>query len=71
MEYEYEGKLTEDNHREMDAFLANVLDWYKTGEIPIGGAVAGLAHVMAALDIDNTEEAVAWFKEANKTYFGG
>ena len=67
----YEGKLTEDNHREMDAFLEKVLDWYKSGEITRRSAVAGLAHVMAALDIGNTEEAVAWFNEADQSYFSG
>ena len=64
-----EGSLTEKDHVAMDVFLAKVLDWYKSGEITRDSAVGGLAHVIAALDNDNHGEAVAWFNQADSSYF--
>lgn len=63
------GNLTEKDHLAMDSFLKKVLDWYKSGEITRSSAIGGLAHVMTALDIGNTGEAVAWFTKADTSYF--
>jgi O-phosphoseryl-tRNA(Cys) synthetase len=63
------GNLSTKDHQSMDSFLEKVLDWYKTGEITRDDAVGGLAHVMAALDIGNTGEAVAWFERADPSDF--
>lgn len=56
-------KLTSRDHQKMDVFLGNVLDDYKAGHITKVAAVNGLAHVMAALDIDNYGEVRAWFEQ--------
>jgi len=53
------GNLTEKDHKSLDAFLVRVLDAYKNEKITRTEAVEGLAHVMAALDKQNTGEAVA------------
>ena len=58
--------LTSRDHQNMDAFLGHVLDDYKAGEITKDEAVGALAHVMAALDIGNTTEAVNWFEQGRK-----
>ena len=50
----------------MDAFLGQVLDDYKAGEITKAQAVGALAHVMAALDLDNYDEARSWFEQGRK-----
>lgn len=55
------NELTTLDHQNMDAFLSDVLDDYKNGVITKNQAIAGLAHVMAALDRDNYEEARTWF----------
>lgn len=60
------ANLSASDHVNMDAFLGHVLDDYKTGEITKEEAVGALAHVMAALDIGNTGEAVNWFKQGRK-----
>ena len=59
--------LTDQDHRQMDAFLGRVLDDYKSGAITKEGAVGALAHVMAALDLDNYSEARAWFAHGRKS----
>ena len=46
----HNGYLSNNDHKDMDAFLARVLDAYKEGEISRSSAVGGLAHVMATLD---------------------
>lgn len=61
--------LTNQNHNEMDDFLKRVLEGYKNEEITIESAIDGLAHVMAALDIGNTGEAVSWFKSEGLSFF--
>ncbi|OXX57695.1 hypothetical protein B9J80_00215 [Vibrio sp. V12_P9A6T4] len=63
--------LTSKNHKEMDDFLEKVLDGYKNGSLTKSEAINGLAHVMAALDINNTQEAVSWFNQANLEFFKG
>lgn len=50
----------------MDAFLGHVLDDFKAGEITKAQAIGGLAHVMAALDLDNYSEARSWFEQGRK-----
>ena len=61
--------LTDKNHKEMDSLLSRVLDGYKNGDISKSEAISGLAHVMAALDIDNTQEAVSWFNQDGLQFF--
>ena len=53
----------------MDDFIGRVLDAYKDGVITKKSAVAGIAQVMAALDIQNTSEAVSWFNQEGVEYF--
>lgn len=60
------AELTDRDHRHMDAFLADVLDDYKFGAISKERAVGALAHVMAALDLDNYPEARMWFLQGRK-----
>lgn len=64
-----EGNLTDKDHAEMDGFLVRVLDAYKDGKLSRTEAVSGLAHVMAALDIRNTQEAVLWFRQDGVKFF--
>lgn len=61
-----EGKLTDRDHTNMDAFLGYVLDDYKAGEITKVQALGALAHVMAALDLDNYDEARSCFEQGRK-----
>lgn len=63
------GNLSEKEHESMDDFLARVLDAYKDGNISRNEAVAGLAHVMAALDIGNPIEAISWFNQDGVSFF--
>lgn len=58
--------LTDRDHRNMDAFLGAVVDDYKAGVITKEQAVGGLAHVMAALDLDNYGEVRSWFEQGRK-----
>lgn len=64
------GKLSDQDHKNMDAFLGHVLDDYKSGEITKSEAVSGLAHVIAAIDIGNHGEAVNWFEQGRKLIRG-
>ena len=66
---EQEGSLKNRDHKAMDAFLGRVLDAYKNGEISKSSAIGGLAHVMAALDIRNTAEALSWFSQKGVSFF--
>lgn len=66
---EQKGSLTNKDHKAMDAFLGRVLDAYKNGEISKSSAIGGLAHVMAALDIRNTGEALSWFNQEGVNFF--
>ncbi|GFZ68792.1 hypothetical protein PSE10B_53140 [Pseudomonas amygdali pv. eriobotryae] len=56
-------ELNNGDHENMDAFLGHVLDAYKSGKITKETGVGALAHVMAALDQDNYEEARSWFRQ--------
>lgn len=56
------AELTNRDHQKMDAFLEHVLDEYKFGAINKERAVGALAHVMAALDLDNYTEVRSWFE---------
>ncbi|HAT2580634.1 TPA: hypothetical protein I8273_004636 [Aeromonas hydrophila] len=58
--------LTNQDHQNMEAFLGHVLDDYKAGALDRTKAVTGLVQVMAALDLDNYDEARSWFKEGRK-----
>lgn len=60
------ASLTTKDHKNMDAFLGHVLEDFKAGEITKEEAIGALAHVMAALDIGNTAEAVNWFEQGRK-----
>lgn len=55
-------ELTARDHINMDAFLGHVLDDYKSGAITKEDAIGALAHVMAALDLDNYDEARSLFE---------
>jgi len=59
-------ELTDRDHQNMDAFLGHVLEDFKSGVISKDRAVGALAHVMAALDLDNYEEARSWFEQGRK-----
>jgi hypothetical protein len=61
-----EGKLTDKDHADMDAFLGFLLDDFKSGAITKATAAGTLVHVITAVDIDNHEEARRWFKEGRK-----
>lgn len=61
-----DGNLTERDHDNMDAFLSHVLDDYKSGTLTKEQAVSGLAHVMAALDKNNTGEVRVWLEQGHK-----
>ncbi|MCU7927522.1 MAG: hypothetical protein KZQ97_13905 [Candidatus Thiodiazotropha sp. (ex Dulcina madagascariensis)] len=58
--------LTTKDHANMKAFLGHVLDDYKSGVITKEQAIAGIAHTMAALDLDNYEEARHWLEQGRK-----
>lgn len=60
------AELTAHDHKNLDAFLGHVLDDYKSGAITKEQAVGGLAHVMAALDMDNYPEARKWLEQGRK-----
>ena len=66
----HDGKLTDQDHRNMDHMPERVLDAYKAGQLTRAQVVDGLAHAMAALDVGNTPEAVNWFKQDGVSYFG-
>lgn len=59
-------ELTSRDHKNMDAFLGAVLEDFKAGVITKEQAVGGLAHVMAALDLDNYGEARSWLEQGRK-----
>ncbi len=59
-------KLTSADHQNMEAFLGAVLDDYRDGQLAKAQAVGGLAHVMAALNLGNVDEARNWFTQGRK-----
>lgn len=58
--------LTNRDHKNMDAFLGNVLEDFKAGEITKDEAIGALAHVIAAIDQGNYGEAINWFEQGRK-----
>lgn len=58
--------LTKRDHTNMGAFLVHVLEDFKAGQITKEEAVGGLAHVIAAIDIGNYDEAVTWLEQGRK-----
>lgn len=61
-----EPTLTDRDHENMDAFLGFLLDAYKQGELSREKAIGTLAHVIAAVDLDNYPEARSWFEQGRK-----
>ena len=57
------GNLTEAHHDMMDDYLKRLYDDVCAGRVSQASFVGGLAHIMAALDLDNYGEAVSWFKD--------
>ncbi|MFG1277168.1 hypothetical protein [Xanthobacter autotrophicus] len=51
--------LTATQHKEMDRYLARILDAYKSGAISQASAVGEIAHVITAAAIDNAGEVAA------------
>lgn len=54
--------LTSADHADMDNFLNAALDGYKNGTLSRDNVRSALAHVIAAIDINNYGEARQWFK---------
>lgn len=63
------GKLTNNDHNDMDNMLKRVLQAYKVGEITEQSVISCLAHIIAAVDINNHEEARKWFQQDGIEYF--
>lgn len=63
------ASLTSKNQRAMDKMLERVLDAYKAGAITRDNAVAGLAHVIAAVDLGNRFEYEGWFNQHGVSFF--
>jgi hypothetical protein len=61
-----EGKLTDEDHANMDAFLGLLLDDYKNGLLTRATAIGTLGHIIAAVDIGNHAEAINWFKNGRQ-----
>lgn len=59
-------ELTTRDHAKMDVFLGHILDDHKAGVLTQAQAVGALAHVMAALDLDNYSEARSWFEQGRE-----
>jgi hypothetical protein len=62
-------KLSQKDHKAMDAMLGDLLEAFKNGELSETTVSSGLAHIMAALDLGNTQEAVMWFKQQDLKFF--
>jgi hypothetical protein len=58
--------LKKKDHENMNAFLGHVLEDYKSAVITKEQAIAGIAHTMAALDLDNYDEARTWLEQGRK-----
>ena len=59
-------QLKQKDHDNLDIFLGSVLDYYKDGEVSKERAIGTIAHVMAALERGNYEEARKWFEQGRK-----
>ena len=55
--------LKEIDHHTIDDLLSRVLDAYKNDELSKEAVIGGLANVMAALDIGNSELALDWINQ--------
>ena len=53
--------LTNADHAAMDTFIKHVLDEVAAGNLPRDRAMSVIAHVIAAVDIGNYDEARNWF----------
>jgi hypothetical protein len=62
-------KLTNKDHKAMDAMLSDLLDAFENGDLSKSTVNSGLAHIIAALDRGNTSEAVVWFKQKDLAFF--
>lgn len=56
-------KLSNAQHKKLDAFLGDLLDGYRNGEFTKGEVVGTLAHVFTAGVIDNESEVKAWLED--------
>jgi hypothetical protein len=63
------GNLTNQDHKDMDNMLRRVLQAYKAGELTEVAVVSSLAHIIAAVDIENTAEARNWFRQQGVEFF--
>ncbi|HEI8723375.1 hypothetical protein [Serratia marcescens] len=57
--------LTNADHQGMNNLINAALDGYKNGTLSRVSTMNALAHVMAAIDIGNYEEARKWFQNPN------
>ena len=62
------GKMTTENHHQMDQFLGELYDSISQGKVDRTKFIGGLAHVMAALDKGNVGEALNWFKSGDRRF---
>lgn len=53
-------KLSNADHKKLDAFLGQILDWHSAGAVTKDQAIAALAHVFTAAAIDNAGEVHSW-----------
>jgi hypothetical protein len=58
--------LKDQDHENLDAFLGHVLDDYKAGVLDRAKAIAGLAQMIAALDLGNYDEVRSWLEQGRK-----
>lgn len=58
--------LTNQDHQNLEAFLGYVLDDYKAGVLDKTKAIAGLAQMIAALDLGNHDEVRSWLEQGRK-----
>lgn len=56
------NSLTASDHKGMENLLNAALDGYKNGTLSRDSTMNALAHVIAAIDIDNYTEARKWFQ---------
>lgn len=60
------SNLTPKDHDELDAFLKAIFNDIKNGDITETQFTSGMAHVVAAVDIENIDEARKWFQQGRK-----
>ncbi|MEM6250670.1 hypothetical protein [Shewanella vaxholmensis] len=59
-------KLTNTDHDQMDDFIGGIIDDYKNGLVSKKAIIAGLGHVIGAIDTGNHDEARMWFSKGRK-----